>query len=57
MYQVMREPKNKYVFFLGSKTQIKQMKSQLIKKPMPYPKGDNKNYDATYKPIIQFKLL
>jgi len=57
MYQVMREPKNKYVFFLGSKTQTKQMKAQLIKKPLPYPKGDNKNYDATYKPIIQFKLL
>jgi hypothetical protein len=57
MYQVMREPKNKYVFFLGSKTQTKQMKAQLIKKPLPYPKGDNQNYDATYKPIIQFKLL
>jgi hypothetical protein len=57
MYQVMREAKNKYVFFLGSKTQTKQMKAQLIKKPLPYPKGDNQNYDATYKPIIQFKLL
>jgi hypothetical protein len=57
MYQVMREPKNKYVFFLGSKTQTKQMKAQLIKKPLPYPKGKNQNYDATYKPIIQFKLL
>ena len=57
MYQVMREPKNKYVMFIGSKTKIKELKKSLLIEPLPYPKGDNKKYNASYQPITQTKLL
>lgn len=57
LYQVERPPKNRYVFFCASKKQ----KNNLLKKSLfeikPYPKGDNKNYDASYKPTNQIPLF
>lgn len=57
MYQVMREPKNRYVIFLGSKTQKKHMFNNLLQSIKPYPKGENTRYDSSYQPISQIKLL
>jgi hypothetical protein len=57
MYQVQRPPKNRYVYFVGSKTQIKHFKHHLKIEPLPYPKGDNKRYDSSYQPTTQTKLL
>ena len=50
-----RSSKHRYIYFIGN------MKKQWLKKlkyPIePYPKGDNKRYDASYTPIVQTKLL
>lgn len=57
LYQVKREPKNRYVYILGTK----QFKKDLLKYKLfeikPYPKGDNKYYDASYNPSIQIQLF
>jgi hypothetical protein len=40
--------KHRYFFFKGDKKQVKEMKSKLSFKVLPYPKGDNKRYDASF---------
>lgn len=45
--------KHRYFQFLGNKREIKRMKSDLVYSIQPYPKGDNKKYDASYTPPIQ----
>jgi len=57
LYQVRREPKYRYVFFLGNKKQKKEMFDAKLFEIKPYPKGDNKRYDADYKPSIQTQLF
>jgi hypothetical protein len=52
-----RSSKHRYVYFLGSKTQKKKFIKSLRYEIQPYPKGDNKIYDASYQPTIQLKLL
>lgn len=50
--------KFRYFYFLGNKKEKKQMNTELLLKYkiQPYPKGDNKRYDASYKPPTQQKL-
>ena len=50
-----RSSKHRYIYFIGSKK--KHWISQLKYPKQPYPKGDNKRYDASYQPTIQTKLL
>lgn len=57
LYQVERKPKNRYVYFIGSKTQKKNMLKNLKYEIKPYPKGKNKRYDASYKPTTQATLF
>ena len=38
--------KHRYVYFVGSKTQKKQMRKALRYPVLPYPKGESKRYDA-----------
>jgi hypothetical protein len=57
LYQVERPPKNRYVFFVGSKKQKKDLLRNKLFEIKPYPKGQNKNYDASYKPNIQTTLF
>jgi len=52
-----RPQKHRYVYFTGSKTNKKHFKKQLNYEAKPYPKGDNKRYDASYSPIVQSKLF
>jgi hypothetical protein len=52
-----RPQKHRYIMFLGSKKQKKEMLACLKYPQQPYPKGDNKNYDASYEPNIQGLLL
>lgn len=52
-----RPQKHRYVYFTGSKTQVKHLKKALNYKEKTYPKGDNDSYDATYEPIIQQRLF
>ena len=52
-----RPRKHRYIMFLGNKRQKKDMLKNLKYKQEPYPKGDNKRYDATFKPEIQLRLF
>lgn len=52
-----RSQKHRYVYFIGSKKDTKRLKKELKYTIEPYPKGDNKRYDTTYKPTIQTKLF
>jgi hypothetical protein len=46
VYFVERARKHRYVFFVGSKTQKKQMIKDLTYKVFSYPKGDTQRYNA-----------
>jgi len=53
-----RPQKHRYIYFLGSKTDRKEMLRELKYDIKSYPKGDNKRYDASYETsnnlIMQF---
>ena len=52
-----RPQKHRYIFFIGSKKEKKVLKKALNYKIQPYPKGDNKRYDASYKPSTQLTIF
>jgi hypothetical protein len=47
LYQEMRQPKYRYVLFLGNKRQKKEMWKSRLFDSCKYPKGENKRYDAS----------
>jgi hypothetical protein len=49
-----RSSKHRYVIFLGMKS--KEFRKALQYNIMPYPKGENKRYDASYSPTTQCVL-
>lgn len=49
--------KHRYIYFIGNKKQKKQFLKALKYKILQYPKGQNKNYDASYQPTIQGLLF
>jgi hypothetical protein len=57
LYQVERKPKHRYLYFLGKKNDIKNMKLNALYKVEQYPKGENKRYDASYSPTLQTQLF
>jgi hypothetical protein len=50
-------PTHRYLMFLGNKKQKNQMVEDLKWSIIPYPKGDNKRYDASYEPSKQGLLI
>ena len=50
-------PKHRYIYIKGSKIFKKNVLKNLKLEIKPYPKGENKRYDASYKPIIQTELF
>lgn len=50
-----RARKHRYVYFLGAKRKL--FKKALLWAIEPYPKGDNKRYDASYEPTTQSVLF
>tara|TARA_R100000544_G_scaffold36905_1_gene26288 strand:+ start:39 stop:659 length:621 start_codon:yes stop_codon:yes gene_type:complete len=52
-----RSSKHRYIYFTGSKTQNKIWLKNLNYNIEKYPKGNNKNYDASYKPKVQIRLF
>lgn len=42
-----RSAKHRYVFFVGNKRQVKQMRAALNYPIMPYPKGDSLKYEVS----------
>jgi hypothetical protein len=57
LYMDYRPRKHRYFYFKGNKFEIKKMKEQLKFEIEPYPKGENKRYDSSYKPTIQTELF
>jgi hypothetical protein len=49
--------KARYYFFCGNVKYKKLMLNKLRYKILPYPKGENKRYDASYQPSIQTTLF
>ena len=49
-----RPQKHRYIYFTGNK---KKWLKELNYKIEPYPKGQNKRYDSSYKPKIQTQLF
>jgi len=52
-----RPQKHRYIFFIASKKQKKIWNRELNYSVCDYPKGQNKNYDASYKPTTQTELF
>jgi hypothetical protein len=52
-HRKLRTAKHRYVIFLGSKKAKKRLREALNYPILPYPKGDNKRYDASYQPQVQ----
>jgi hypothetical protein len=52
-----RPRKHRYFYFIGNKNQKKDMLKMLPYQIEPYPKGQNKRYDASYNPTIQTQLF
>lgn len=52
-----RPRKHRYFYFIGSKKERKDMLKLLPYKIEPYPKGDNKRYDSSYKVTTQIELF
>ena len=55
--QKERPRKHRYIYFIGTKKEKLLMRAALNYDIEPYPKGDNKRYDASYKPTIQGNLF
>jgi len=53
----IRTAKHRYVYFTGNKREKREMLKSLKYNIEPYPKGDNKNYDASYQPEIQLRMF
>ena len=52
-----RPQKHRYIFFIASKKQKKRWNRELNYPICDYPKGENTNYDASYKPTTQTELF
>lgn len=52
-----QDGKYRYFQFLGNKRDKKNMLNRLVYDIEPYPKGENKRYDASYKPQVQGLLF
>jgi hypothetical protein len=57
LYQVKREAKYRYVYILADKRLKNKIMSKKLFEIKPYPKGENKKYDASYQPSIQTQLF
>ena len=57
LYMKERPRKHRYFYFLGNKKEKEIMNKNLQYKVKPYPKGDNKRYDASYVPSVQGVLF
>ena len=55
--RVKHKPKFRYIYLLGDKKQKREMKKNFKLSILPYPKGDNKRYDASYQPQVQSELF
>lgn len=52
-----QEGKHRYVYFCTTKTMKKERLKHFKLENLPYPKGDNKDYEVGYKPNVQGLLF
>ena len=52
-----RPRKHRYIYFIGSKKEVREMVKALKYPICHYPIGDTKRYDASFKPITQGVLF
>jgi hypothetical protein len=57
LYRKERPRKHRYFYLLGNKKQRKEMIRNLVYTVEPYPKGNNKKYDSSYRPSTQGVLF
>jgi len=57
LIMIERPRKHRYFIFTGNKHDQKKMRQMIPYEIQPYPKGDNKRYDASYQPSIQTSLF
>jgi hypothetical protein len=57
LIQIDRPRKHRYFYFIGNKMQKKDILKMLPYQIKPYPKGDNKRYDASFSPTLQTQLF
>ena len=57
LIQIDRPRKHRYFYFIGNKMQKKDILKMLPYEIEPYPKGDNKRYDASFSPTLQTQLF
>jgi hypothetical protein len=57
LVETQRSRKHRYFYFIGNKNQKKDMLFMIPYKIEPYPKGENKRYDASYSPTLQTQLF
>jgi hypothetical protein len=57
LIMIDRPRKHRYFYFIGNKREIKKMKSMMPYDVIPYPKGENKRYDASFNPSTQMQLF
>jgi hypothetical protein len=55
--RIHRSSKHRYVFFIGTKKEKKNLKDQLLYPVLPFPKGNTKRYDAGGKVATQSILF
>jgi len=52
-----RSRKHRYFYFLANKRDKKNIIKMLPYEILPYPKGENKKYDSSFKPEVQLNLF
>ena len=57
LYMKERARKHRYFYFVADKRDKKRMIQLMPYDVQPYPKGENKKYDASYKPNTQIQLF
>ncbi len=57
LYLRERPRKHRYFYFNANKKDKNKMIEELYYEILPYPKGENERYDASYIPVVQTKLL
>ncbi len=57
LYRVERKPKYRYIYIIANNKNKKEIMKNKLFNIKKYPKGNNKKYDASYKPVIQNELF
>ena len=57
LYKKQESEKHRYFYFCGNKRDKKVFYKNFKYEKQPYPKGENKRYNAEYKPAIQTQLF